>query len=297
MKSYLLAIFSSGGYALWAIFAYLAIVTFLAVSFIITQFAIVALSLVLTVMLMVVRREKFRPEKGVLKYGALQGLAWSAGTMVYFYEFHNAAAFPLTTAAASLSLILFAWFIRKTNNSREGFIYFTATIAAAVGIFLQAYAVYGAGFSLGTSYLLLLPLIAVFYAVGTLFEYRPMHENDSPMSVAVVMWVFYTIFIALATTVLGGWDTVGRITAAYVGYIVAAAVVVVLAFLAELYSFEIARKAEAAVIDTINIITTVDFGTLAFSLIFLVNLKLPLFAGGALLIAALVLLTKIGGRE
>ncbi len=287
-QSYALGAFASVLYSFWMIFSYKAVAAG-NTGFIQVLLFFYFFGTFISVVVGLAVRRTLSVGKKTLKYSLLQAAAYAPASLMLFYELGNAPSFTLTASAASASIIVFALLVSRANGTRPKAGYFAATLVVFLGMLLQAVATYGLNFSSELVYLAVLVPMAVFYGLAGYVTFRAMRSGVEPFAFFTWTPPFQLAMVGLFLFLTGNLISIANPAPAMLLFSFLGIASALIGWVADLYAFRISKHAKAGVLNTINILTSLELvGIAAFSFAVLDLRNLSLIGGLALTLTGIV---------
>jgi len=293
-KGCLFALLSSASYAIWAILSLIIVNNNGIGSSVSLDSIYIPLLIIAWILVLVYRKKKGVFSLPMIKRSVMIGLIYTGGTLSLFYALSYAKAFPLTMAASSAGLIVFAFLVRKRNKSKASLKYFISTLVAFAGIAIITFGIYGSGFVFNPIYIASLLPPVLLYGLAGYYSFRAMEEKYDPVGIQAVGMTAQTLSVSAIILALGLAGEFDSLTQQAWIYATIIAIFLAVGYLAELKAFDIIKKAKAGAINTVNILSSLEFvGVATYSIIFLSLNWLDMVLGGALLLSGIALLQTV----
>jgi uncharacterized membrane protein len=232
-------------------------------------------------------------DRRLVKYPVISGICFGIGTIIYFSLIGN-QNYPLVSSFQFGYIVVLALLINRIKQEQLKRKYLLGSILVVAGFVLQSSALIQSNISGSIAGVLLLSIaLLVLYAIGFYSSfYYAYGKMQIPVAGPIVVGMILgtTVIYGLATN---AYSSFGLVKFSGVGLSLVIAVMIVLAYYSEQFSYRLLRDAKAKFLNLSNIISNLELVGVTLYSVFFLSISYPLLIIGLVVTFAGVLIVAI----
>jgi hypothetical protein len=254
--------------------------------------------IIMLIYILLLHKRLASDDRKLLKYPIISGICFGLGTIIYFSLIGNSNYYPLVSSFQFGYMIVLALLINRIKHEPLKAKYLFGSVLVVAGFVLQSLALYsqlGAASSSDSivDVLLLSVALLVLYAVGFYSSfYYAYGKMQIPIAAPIVLVVILATVLAYGF-VTNAYASLGLVNVNGFGLSVVVAVMIILAYYSEQFSYRLLRDAKAKFLNLSNLISNLELVGVTMYSVFFLSLSYDLLIVGLIVTFVGVLFVAI----